>query len=342
MEPEILFGPDKQFLVTLRLPEGGVASFSLLQLLTSSRIPEQDYLGEFVFPSEEDLYELSPAWKQRLVDTYRADLRRMMRDVRAALGCRNPRYLPLVREHARYVADLKASDAQVLSRHARHLNSAFSSGEYKGNTVSLRYSQPRKIELEGASPEEMKAWKEKGIPVSDPWQKGVLQLKKLFGVIARAPLVRGEFVLWRKDARYDLAHAEPGQSLPCPSFMSTTLMLPTATNWSETSCCLLKIMVNFEQVPALAILDQMKVTGLRLHTFEVLLHPCFLHVEQVEQVQVSDLLLSPESKIHHLFRDNFRENATPQSIRVITCRAQPGRMRYTSRHAQIVNNPHDS
>lgn len=297
-ETELVDGPpDVPDLVTLRLPDGTTASFHMLKVLTETYVPDTDAHGKTTTTSA---VIIPQALKLGLMRRFGPRVALLVRRVRESLQSRNPHVVELVASHREYLHSLKAHDLRAVF-------------EYLDDHFSVWWDHESDFEfrLEG----------QRDLPVRrvKPRREKAKELKHFLRLVSQAPVVPGEFVLWRHDQRSRVGPVKTGEILPLGrGVLSASLMLPVAlSKCCDSTCVLLQILVRFDQVPGLALMDHFEGSD---ESFEVALFPCSLRVEKRETLSPSELTNAAELRLYPFY-------ANPRfplsSVEVVTCRALP-------------------
>ena len=326
--PELLQGPDQDLVLTLRWPNGQTAAYPLLLLLLQETFPQVDAHGKEVF-ARGTFVDIPEAFRIDLVHRFEPTISVLMQHMKDSLRVHNRGYAKLKSRHATYCRNMQAKKLGPLVRYVR---GDFMDGQFSNNSFEVGLEDGNKVALSNVQASAWDAWKKKGLFFYDRKQEGMRVFRELILAIKRAPVVPGEFVLWRKEVRPLLKAARPGQRLPYPSFVSTSLMLPFVMSWEDhAACCLLKIHVRFDQVPGLSVMDEMSRFHSVRNQFEVVLHPCFLEVQDCQTVHTADLLTPEEKKILPVFMYEIRL-PPPQPSRSL--RAEPNQAGWCTKTAR--------
>lgn len=320
-------------IVTVRLTNGQIAEYELLPLLNSYTFPMYDSTCKLVIPQEPDVWNpiyVTEKFKAQVLKKYWHTVKKQILVIKEAIVERNANSLLLVKQHSTYVNKLTLGKIAPL---VAYINGVWASGTYKNNQFVLESKKTNSF-MVNLPPETLKALQAEGLPVEKSTGRGQELFRRLNDVIRRAPKVKGEFTLWRKANNPGVARARKGAYLSHPSFISTTLLLPFALGWDDDKCCLLRIRVRFNQVPGLAIMDQMQELTSIGNEFEVLLGPCYLRVEQREIVTLDDLMTSNEKVIRNVWKKYYEP--MPTTLTMLTCTAVPGRLEYTRKGVKIA------
>lgn len=323
---KIVTEPDENLLLTVRLPGGKKMVSTLPMLLRSKCFPYFDGTGKQVLPMN-TVIKIPDSFRLHLIHRYETILIQLVRELKTALKVHNPNIVRLTASHKKYLENMKTKNVIPV---VIYIMGAFMLGQYRNNTFKVELEDFNKVPIEGVRHSTLAKWEKKKLFFYNFHERGVQVFRKLESVITRAPTIRGEFVLWRKQDSAYLSHVKPGQILPCPSFVSTSLLLPFAMNWTQEACCLLKIHVRFDEVPGLAVMDHLSMVNQFENQYEVVLHPCYLRVEECKSVTPSQLITATEKRVLPLISLKGVCEFPPK-MKVITCRAQPGRLVYGQR-----------
>lgn len=312
----VVSGPDENLVVTVRMPNGKVAAYSLLLLVISPYFPCFDFAGKAVPLAAAGPTPIPVAFKADLIRKHKPAVTALFRDLKSSLKAHNRRYDRLILRHEEYLQPCLTLEPLV-----KYAQGRFS----REGPASCPAVDCDRVGLPRTDAVTLAAWQEAGAVYCPQNEADRHDFRHLVRLIRKAPQVQGEFVLWRQENLASLASVERGHELPFSSFLSASLMLPLATGWSGgTTGCLLKIRVSSQHVPFLALMDNVWREGKSAHQFEVLMPPCFLRVQKLQTVKTSRIMTPAERRISAA----FSLNPPPASVKVVTCVALPGRVLY--------------